>query len=390
MEKAVQGRGPLEVAGILASLLLAGGILYLGRVFFITFIASILLAFLLEPVVNAFIKFRVPRGAASFLACSLMLGVVYLLGLGLWMQVVGLWEELPTYSRRVAQLVDTATQQLEGVEKAAQDIFVPKRLREARAQAQPRPQPQDAQKTVKRRRAAAPLPTEPPGPPPVQEVRIMQEDGQLVNAVFEQLSGYYDVALMASFVPFLVYFLLSWRDHMRRSILELLGSDGQRRNMQGAWDGIANVARAYLVGNFLLGIVLSLASAIFFWFVKLPYWQVIGPMSGFLSLVPYLGLPLAIIPPFAAALTVYTGLPAYLIIGSTTAVFHLIALNLLYPKLVGARVHLNPLVVTIALMGWYLIWGGAGLVLAIPITAGMKAAFDNIPSLRPYGKVLGN
>jgi predicted PurR-regulated permease PerM len=302
------------------------------------------------------------------------------------MQVVGLWEDLPTYSRRVARLVDSATAQVESVEKAAQDLFLPKRLREAQALAQA--QAQEDRKSAKRRRNAAAQ--EPAGPPPVQEVRIKQEDGQLVNAIFEQLSGYYDVALMASFVPFLVYFLLSWRDHMRMSILELMGGDGQRRNLQGAWDGIANVARAYLVGNFLLGIVLSVASAVFFWFVKLPYWQVVGPMSGFLSLVPYLGLPLALIPPFVAALPVYSALPAYLIIGSTTAVFHLIALNLLYPKLVGARVHLNPLVVTVALMMWYLIWGGAGLVLAIPITAGMKAAFDNIPSLRPYGKVLGN
>lgn len=377
-------RGPLELAGILASLLLAAALLYLGRIFFITFISSILIAFLLEPIVNAIMRFRVPRGAASFLACSLMLGVVYLLGLGLWMQVVGLWEDLPLYSRRAAQLVDSATQQIEGVERAAQEILVPKRLREAQAQAAQQP---EVKKSTRRRRPAEPvLPT----PPPVQEVRIRPEEGQLVNAIWEQLSLYYDAALMASFVPFLVYFLLSWRDHMRKSILELMGSDGQRRNMQGAWDGIANVARAYLVGNFLLGILLSLASALFFWFVKLPYWQVVGPMSGFLSLVPYLGLPLALIPPFVAALPVYTGLPAYLIIGSTTAVFHLIALNLLYPKLVGARVHLNPLVVTVALMMWYLLWGGAGLVLAIPITAGMKAAFDNIPSLRPYGRVLGN
>jgi predicted PurR-regulated permease PerM len=390
MRNSEQGRGPLEVAGILASLLLAGAILYLGRVFFITFISAILVAFLLEPIVNALMKFRLPRGAASFLACSLMLTIVYLLGLGLWMQVVGLWEDLPTYTRRIGQLVDAAAQQVEGVEKAAQDIFLPRRLREAQqAQAEAQAKELEARKSVKRRRSSA-TPPEPAGPPPVQEVRIMQEDGQLVNAIYAQLTKYYDVALMASFVPFLVYFLLSWRDHMRRSILELLGSDLQRKNIQGAWDGIANVARAYLVGNFLLGILLSLASAAFFWFVKLPYWQVVGPLSGFLSLVPYLGLPLALIPPFIAALPVYSSLPAYLIIGSATAVFHLIALNLLYPKLVGARVHLNPLVVTIALMGWYIIWGGAGLVLAIPITAGMKAAFDNIPSLRPYGKVLGN
>ena len=41
-------------------------------------------------------------------------------------------------------------------------------------------------------------------------------------------------------------------------------------------------------------------------------------------------------------------------------------------------------------MLWYLLWGGAGLVLAIPITAGMKAVFDNVPSMRGVGRLLGD
>jgi predicted PurR-regulated permease PerM len=193
---------------------------------------------------------------------------------------------------------------------------------------------------------------------------------------------------MASFVPFLVYFFLSWRDHLRRGILNLV--EGEKKEMiQRAWDGIAYVARAYLVGNFLLGLLLAILSMLFFWFIKLPYWQVVGPMSGFLSLVPYLGLPLALLPPIVAALPLFDSLPPYFIIGITVSLLHLIALNLLYPKLVGGRVHLNPLVVTVALMLWYLVWGPMGLVLAIPLTAGLKAVCDSIPSLRGYGRLMG-
>lgn len=368
-----------RIAGVLAALLLVVVLLYLGRAFFITLISAILLAFILDPIVNLFMRVRVPRGAASFLACSLMLAVLYLLGLGIWTQAVGLWEELPTYGRRVSELVDAGAQQLESFEKTAQDILVPKRLRPAA------PEPADSKaRTSKQRRTA------PASPPAVQDVRIQNDQSRLVETLYKHIGDFYDAALMASFVPFLVYFLLSWRDHFRRTFLHLLGAEGKKENVQRAWDGIAGVARAYLVGNFLLAVVLSIASAAFFWFVKLPYWQVIGPMSGFLSLVPYLGMLLALVPPVIAALPVYTALPPYLLIGAVTAVLHLIALNLLYPKLVGARVHLNPLVVTVALMLWYLIWGGAGLVLAIPITAGLKAAFDNIPSMRAYGRLLGD
>lgn len=373
---------PARIAGVLAVLLLVTALLYVGRVFFITFLTAVLLAFLLEPVVRGLMRLRVPRGLASFLACSLMLAVVYLLGLGLWMQLEGLWEDLPSYSRRISELVDAAVQQIESIESKARELIVPKRLREAPAQPQPPPAP----KTTRKKAAAEAL----PAPPAIQEVRIRREEGQLVNALYQRISAYTDALLMASFVPFLVYFMLSWSDHILKAILSALPGERERESLLQAVNGIAAVARAYLVGNFILGVLLSVASASFFWFVKLPYWQVVGPLSGFLSLVPYLGLPLAIIPPIVAALPVYTTLPAYLIIGSTTAVLHLIALNLLYPKLVGARVHLNPLVVTVALMLWYLLWGAAGLFLAIPIAAGLKAAFDSVPSLRPYGRIFGN
>ena len=381
MESTAATDRPAKIASVLAALLLITLTLYVGRVFFITFLTAVLLAFLLEPVVRGLMRLKAPRGLASFQACSLMLAVLYLLGLGLWLQVQGLWEDLPNYSRRVSELVDAAVQQIEEIESKAREVIVPKRLREP----QPPPAPAAAPKT--RKKAAA---ESPQAPPAVQEVRIRREEGQLVNALYQRLSAYTDALLMASFVPFLVYFMLSWSEHILKAILTSLPGERERESLLHAINGIASVARAYLVGNFILGVLLSVASASFFWFVKLPYWQVVGPLSGFLSLVPYLGLPLALIPPVAAALPVYTALPAYLIIGATTAVFHLIALNLLYPKLVGARVHLNPLVVTVALMVWYLLWGAAGLFLAIPITAGLKAAFDSVPSLRAYGRILGN
>lgn len=382
-------RGRASLAGVLASVLLISALLYLGRIFFITLISSILLAFLLEPVVGFFMRMRLPRAAASFVACTLMLGSLYLVLVAGWSQMFGLLQDVPIYAQRITDLVDAATQQVDSVERSIRETLVPKRIREAQEAAAK--QAEDAKKKS-RRRAPVPPSTEAalpqPGASNIPEVRIREAEQPFVQSLFFSLREYADGLLMASFVPFLVYFFLSWRDHFRIGLMNL--ADGEKRIMiQRAWDGIAAVARAYLVGNFLLGILLAVASMLFFWFVKLPYWQVIGPLSGFLSLVPYVGLPLAMLPPFVAALPIYSGLPAYLIIGTTVGLLHLIALNLLYPKVVGARVHLNPLVVTVALMVWYLLWGGAGLVLAIPITAGMKAIFDSIPSLRPYGRLLG-
>ena len=73
----------------------------------------------------------------------------------------------------------------------------------------------------------------------------------------------------------------------------------------------------------------------------------------------------------------------------TVIASHLIAMNLLYPKILGKRLQLNPLAVTIALLFWAWLWGAMGLLLAVPLTAGMKIIFDHVESLKPIGTWLG-
>ena len=220
-------------------------------------------------------------------------------------------------------------------------------------------------------------------------MRIQPEPTPLFTYAYGYLAAYYDVLLMASFVPFLVYFLLSWRDHIRSRYL-LLFEGENRQAAASTWHGLGDMVRAYVIGNFMLGILLSVASALLFASVKLPYWLIVAPVSGFLSLIPYIGLPLALIPPVVAALPASKEPAMYLFLTMSVAMLHLLALNLLYPKFVGARVHLNPLVVTVALMFWGMLWGALGLLLAIPLTAALKSLCDHIPALQPYGRLLGD
>ena len=358
-------------------------ILYFGRVFIITLITAVIVSFMLEPLVGLTMRLKMPRGLASFVVCSFALLALYLGGLGAYIQVSDLMDELPAYSERINELIDRVSLQMEEMDRTAYRILVPKRIQERDKQPAAAPPAPDA----RRKRQIAPL--VPAVPAPIPEVRIRTERPPLINYIYDYVNRVYDALLMASFVPFLVYFMLSWQDHLRRAYLHLF--QGEERMMAAkAWEGIASMARAFVVGNFILGLLLAAVSSLYFWLVKLPYPLLIGPISGFLSLIPYIGLPLSILPPLVAALPIYRGPTMYLILGTTVAFFHLLALNLLYPKLVGSRVHLNPLVVTVALMFWGAIWGGIGLMLAIPVTAGIKAVCDNVSGLEPYGRLLGD
>ena len=96
----------------------------------------------------------------------------------------------------------------------------------------------------------------------------------------------------------------------------------------------------------------------------------------------------AMVPPLVLGIGHIHSTEALIIVGSVLVV-HLIALNVLYPKIVGSRVSLNPLAVTLALLLWGFLWGAMGLILAVPVTAAMKIIFDHVESLRAYGAWLG-
>ena len=367
---------PANVSAAILAFAAAVALLYFGRVFLITLIIAVIIAFLLDPVVMVFVKLRLPRPLASFAVCSISVAVVYLMGLALFTEFAGLAEDLPTYSQRINSLVDSVATRVDQMEKTTYELVVPKRF-------QPPDPSLTASKAGRKRRP------DPSIPPPIPEVRIHADPKPIWTYLYGYMASFYDVLLMASFVPFLVYFMLSWRDHLRRSFLYLF--DGPNRHMAGkAWEGVAEMARGYVLGNFVLGLIVSVISCAFFFSIQLPYWPIVGPVSSFLSLVPYVGMPLAIVPPILAGLATYDAPGMYFIIAIVVAVLHLIAMNLLYPKVIGSRVHLNPLVVTVALMFWGTLWGAIGLLMAIPITAAVKAVCDNVSSLQGYGKLLGD
>ena len=74
-----------------------------------------------------------------------------------------------------------------------------------------------------------------------------------------------------------------------------------------------------------------------------------------------------------------------IMVAATVLGLHLLAMNVLYPKVLGSRLQLNPLVVTISLLIWGFIWGAMGLILAVPIMAAVKIVCDHVVSLRRLG-----
>jgi predicted PurR-regulated permease PerM len=190
-----------------------------------------------------------------------------------------------------------------------------------------------------------------------------------------------------SFIPFLVYLMLSWKDHAHRATVQLFPKE-HRLVAHRTVGRISTMIRGFIIGNVVVGVINSVIGSLVFWQLGISYPYFIGIISGFASLIPYLGLVLGIIPPLAGGIGVLTHTGIIIVVLTVLAV-HVVTMNVLYPKMVGRRAQLNPLAVTLSLLFWAWIWGAMGLVLAIPIVGATKIIFDHVDLLRPLGAWLG-
>jgi len=146
--------------------------------------------------------------------------------------------------------------------------------------------------------------------------------------------------------------------------------------------------RSFLLANLAVGLVSGAVCAVVFWRLGIPYFYFIGAISGFVTLVPYLGMFLALIPPLAGgAATLHQG--GVLTVIVTVLGIHALTVNWIYPRVIGSRLKLNALAVSLSLLFWAWIWGAPGLILAIPILGTVKIVCDHVEPLQALGGWLG-
>jgi predicted PurR-regulated permease PerM len=338
-------------AAILLAILAMLAVCYFAKLPIIVLLLSILLAFILAPVADIFQRLRLPRSLAAGIAMLLFLTVLYGLGQLSYNKAVSFSHDLPKYSGKIRSIIGSVRKQAQQIRQTTSSVL-----------------PEDQQQQN------------------VQTVTVQQEK-DWTGLLTGGLGPTIEIAFIASFIPFLTYFMLSWQDHVRSATVMLFRM--KNRNTAYVTLGlISGMIRSFIVGNVLVGLFIGAASTIVFGVIHLPYFYFIGFISGFLSLVPYLGVLLAAVPPLISGIGQIGGGGIVTILGSVFGL-HLFALNVLYPKFLGSRLQLNPLAVTLSLLFWGWLWGALGLVLAIPMTAALKIVFDHIETLRGYGSWLG-
>jgi predicted PurR-regulated permease PerM len=165
----------------------------------------------------------------------------------------------------------------------------------------------------------------------------------------------------------LFYFLRDW-DDMMAEIGELIPRHliGQVRTI---CKDIDSVVAEFLRGQLSVMLSLCVFYSIGLWLVGLDMALSIGLIAGLLSFVPYLGFALAFLMAVMLALLQFASptevIPVLLVFG----VGQFVESFFLTPILVGDRIGLHPVLVILALMAGGQLFGFAGVLLALPVSA---------------------
>jgi predicted PurR-regulated permease PerM len=315
----------------------------------ITLLLSILLAYLLDPAVELLERVRLPRTLGAMVMVLILIAVLAAVGYGLWTRTADFAENWPKYSSVLQQAAGAVEGRIRGIEGQVSQIAPDQ------------------------------------GAPSATTVRA--EPSVVRTLIFRGIGSLYALFLEVTFMPFLVFFMLAEKRELWHGTLQLFPAS-RRTQVKETLEDLRDVLRDYLAGMSIVTLIVISASSLFFWMIGMEYPILTGIASGLLNMVPYIGAVMAWLPAFLIALAKWKTLGQFVLIAVTLTVIHVLAINLVAPQLVGRRVRLNAVAITIALLFWGWVWGGMGLVLAIPITATLRVICDHTESWKPIGRWL--
>jgi predicted PurR-regulated permease PerM len=313
----------------------------------ITLLLSILLAYFLDPAVEFLERLRMPRTLGAMVMVLILIAVLVAVGYGLWTRVSDFAENWPKYSGVLRQAAGAVEGKIRGIEGQVSQIG---------------PEQSAATATA----------------PPVQS-------GIVHTLILRGMGSLYAVFLEITFMPFLVFFMLAEKRQVWHGTLQLFPAS-RRTQVKETLEDLRDVLRGYLAGMSVVTLLVIAASSIFFWVLGMEYPILTGIASGLLNMVPYIGAVLAWLPAFLIALAKWRTIEQFVLIAAVLTTIHVLAINLVAPQLVGRRVRLNAVAITISLLFWGWVWGGMGLVLAIPITATLRVICDHTESWKSIGR----
>lgn len=330
-----------------ASLALAGFIIYQLRVVLTPFFVAFALAYLLDPLVDALQRLRLPRSGAIAVLLLGILGAAIALVLVVYptirLQVETLAQAFPGYATALQQwlapLINRVTQ-----------------MDPSRAQA--------LLQEILRRFEGLP-------------VQILSNLSTLVGGALASLRGIFEMLLNLLVIPVVTFYFLRDIDRMRLALPSFLPVS-YRDWLMGKLTEIDSLLSGFVRGQLLVALILMALYTIGLSLVGTPSSLLLGLLAGAASMVPFMGLVVGFLPSLLLTFLQYHDWQHLVGVVAVFAVVQALEGNLITPKIVGERLGLHPVVVLLAVLVGGELFGFLGILLAVPATAVVKVFWRDV------------
>ena len=351
-------------AAILAALIVAA--LYFGRDVFVPVALSILLSFVLAPLVRTLQDFRVPRAISVIGVVLLAFSIIFAIGGVIATQMTQLAGELPRYESNMRAKIQSlrgtaaANNTLERAADVLQDLGKELNKPKERLSAPIALPGQDAR----------PIPVEVRQPPPT----ALESIAALISPLLHPL-------MTSGIVIIFVIFTLLQREDLRNRLIKLAGSHDLQKTTVALNDAAQRLSRLFL-SQLALNSAFALVIGTGLWFIGIPSAVLWGILAGILRFVPYIGVFIAAVFPLALAVAVDPGWSLLMWCAALFLIVEPLVSQVIEPLLYGRSTGLSPVAVVVSATFWTALWGPIGLVLATPLTICLVVLGRHVENLK--------
>lgn len=304
------------------------------------FVVSLVLAYILNPIVERFERWRVPRWVTSMVLILILLGLIILF----------FFLVLPVVLTQVEGILDSLSRLLVDFNTWVWNNSIVKALERYGVSAD------EVRNTVTSQFT-----------PKLEDILKNLVRGLLVLS--SSISNLVTQIFYVILVPFLTFYILTDLPKIRQRLL-LLFSHRYRDKVESYLRSADQVIGLYLRGAITVALMQGVVIATLFSVVGIKYALMLGVIAAVLDLIPYFGLIVTMV--LAAIVAMFSDppvLPKVLFALGSIEALRIFETMYLSPRIVGSKVGLHPLLVIFSILVFFYFLGFPGLLIAVPTTA---------------------
>jgi predicted PurR-regulated permease PerM len=354
-----------EASVIIIAVVLVVGALSLGRAVFVPVTLAVVMATVLRPAVQLLQRLRVPSPAAATIVVVATLALLFGVGAALEDPVSSLATDLPTSIATARARFGDLTSKFRSITGSS---------------AGPAARSGSGAGTARRSASAVKGAdsTRSDGVPSIEPAGAIRSAFGVTTSLLVEI---------VEEVLLVLFLLAAGSDWMNK-----LANIARSPERAAHWTSIAGemhgVVSRYLLVTLLINVGQAILIGLAVWAIGLPSPAVWGALTFVAEFIPYLGGLTMVALLLLAGLTGGEGLAHALLAPATYLLVTTLQNNLVSPVAYGRGLRLNPTMILIAVMFWWMIWGVAGAFVAVPILASLRVLGSRVPALTPLSVLL--